>query len=242
MKVGVFDSGVGGLTVLKELVNKYPNNHYIYYGDTKNIPYGDKSLDELKLLVDNIMNFMITKNVDIVVIACGTVSSNLTEYIKSTYKIPIIDIISPTINYINNSSYEKIGVIATNSTINSKVFSKRINKDVKEVSCKSFVPLIESNNLSNLDYYLDLYLKDLKDRDIVILGCTHYPIIEKYIRKYLGNNIDVLNMASLVPNVFKNDSLKVVDLYFSLLDDKTKLNVKSIIDFKINSLNEIKKP
>ena len=242
MKVGVFDSGVGGLTVLKELVNKYPNNHYIYYGDTKNIPYGDKSLDELKLLVDNIMNFMITKNVDIVVIACGTVSSNLTEYIKSTYKIPIIDIISPTINYINNSSYEKIGVIDTNSTINSKVFSKRINKDVKEVSCKSFVPLIESNNLSNLDYYLDLYLKDLKDRDIVILGCTHYPIIEKYIRKYLGNNIEVLNMASLVPNVFKNDSSKVVDLYFSLLDDKTKLNIKNIIDFKINSLNEIKKP
>ncbi len=242
MKVGVFDSGVGGLTVLKELVNKYPNNHYIYYGDTKNIPYGDKSLDELKLLVDNIMKFMITKNVDIVVIACGTVSSNLTEYIKSTYKMPIIDIISPTINYINNSSYEKIGVIATNSTINSKVFSKRINKDVKEVSCKSFVPLIESNNLSNLDYYLDLYLKDLNDRDIVILGCTHYPIIEKYIRKYLGNNIEVLNMASLVPNVFKNDSSKVVDLYFSLLDDKTRLNIKNIIDFKINSLNEIKKP
>ena len=76
MKIGVFDSGIGGLTVLKRLIDKYPNNEYIYYGDTKNIPYGDKSIEELKVLASNIVEFLISKNVDMIVIACGTVSSN----------------------------------------------------------------------------------------------------------------------------------------------------------------------
>ena len=82
MKIGVFDSGIGGLTVLKRLIDKYPNNEYIYYGDTKNIPYGDKSIEELKVLASNIVEFLISKNVDMIVIACGTVSSNLSDYLK----------------------------------------------------------------------------------------------------------------------------------------------------------------
>ena len=195
MKIGVFDSGIGGLTVLKRLIDKYPNNEYIYYGDTMNIPYGDKTIDELKVLSSNIIDFLIKKEVDLIVIACGTISSNLSTYLKEKYDIKIIDIISPVINYLNNSNYEKIGVIATQATINSKVFSNNINKEVIEKACPKFVPLIESNNLNELNNCFNIYLDDLKRCDLIVLGCTHYPIIKAEISKYLNNNTRLLDMG-----------------------------------------------
>ncbi|MBE6139685.1 MAG: glutamate racemase [Firmicutes bacterium] len=231
MKIGVFDSGIGGLTVLKRLIKKFPNNEYIYYGDTKNVPYGDKSIEELKVLSSNIINFLIEKEVDMIVIACGTISSNLSTYLKEKYNIRIIDIISPVIDYLNNSNYEKIGVIATQATINSKIFSKNLNKEVKEVACPKFVPLIESNNFSELENYYSYYLDNLKDRDLIVLGCTHYPIIKKEISEYLGNNIKLLDMAECI-NDIKNDGISRVELYFSKLDDKIVSNVNSILKDK----------
>ncbi len=231
MKIGVFDSGIGGLTVLKRLIDKYPNNEYIYYGDTKNIPYGDKSIEELKVLASNIVEFLISKNVDMIVIACGTVSSNLSDYLKEKYNVKIVDIISPVINYLNNHEYEKIGVIATNATINSKVFSKSLNKDIKEVACPMFVPIIESNNLTELQKYLDAYLNVLKDRDIIVLGCTHYPIIKDEINKYLNNNIKLLDMSECISDI-TNEVKASIELYFSELNDKLIGNVNSILEKK----------
>ena len=229
MKIGVFDSGIGGLTVLKRLIDKYPNNEYIYYGDTKNIPYGDKSIDELKVLASNIVEFLIKREVDMIVIACGTVSSNLSDYLKEKYNVKIVDIISPVINYLNNSEYEKIGVIATNATIKSKIFSKSLNKDIKEVACPMFVPIIENNNLSELEKYLDTYLNDLKDRDIIVLGCTHYPIIKNEINKYLNNNVRLLDMAECIDDI-TNEEKSNLELYFSKIDNKLIDNVNSILE------------
>lgn len=236
MKIGVFDSGIGGLTVLKRLIEKYPNNEYIYYGDTKNIPYGDKTIDELKVLSCNIIDFLIKREVDLIIIACGTISSNLSTYLKEKYNIKIIDIISPVINYLNNSDYEKIGVIATQATINSKVFSKNINKKVKEISCPRFVPLIESNNLIELNEFFEIYLDNLKDCDLIVLGCTHYPIIKNEIAKYLNNNTRLLDMGECISNI-SNNGIKKIDLYFSKLDDNIINNVNSIIKDKIDSIN-----
>ena len=229
MKIGVFDSGIGGLTVLKRLIEKYPNNEYIYYGDTKNVPYGDKSIEELKVLATNSVEFLIEKGADIIVIACGTISSNLSNYLKEKYSIKIIDIISPVINYLNNSNYEKIGVIATNATINSKIFSKNINKDIKEVACPLFVPLIESNNLNKLNNYFNLYLKDLKDRDLIVLACTHYPLIRNEIKEYLGNNIKLLDMSECVSDI-TSEGINKVCLYFSKIDNKLTDNVNLILE------------
>ena len=236
MKIGVFDSGIGGLTVLKRLIDKYPNNEYIYYGDTKNIPYGDKSIEELKVLASNIVEFLISKNVDMIVIACGTVSSNLSDYLKEKYNVKIVDIISPVINYLNNHEYEKIGVIATNATINSKVFSKSLNKDIKEVACPMFVPLIESNNFCELEKYLNTYLNDLKDRDIIVLGCTHYPLIKDELNKYLNNNIKLLDMAECISDI-TNEGKTSIELYFSELEDKLIDNVKIILQNNVDSIN-----
>ena len=228
MKIGVFDSGVGGLTVLKKLIENYPNNEYIYYGDTKNVPYGDKSIEELKILASKVVDFLIEKKVDMIVIACGTISSNLSNYLKEKYKIKIIDIISPVINYLNNSNYEKIGVIATIATTNSKIFSKNINKNIEEVACPMFVPLIENNNLNELEKCFDNYLNDLKDRDLIVLGCTHYPIIKDKISNYFGNNIKLLDMSECISDI-PNDGIHKVELYFSKLDNKIINNVNFIL-------------
>ena len=236
MKIGVFDSGIGGLTVLKRLIDKYPNNEYIYYGDTKNIPYGDKSIEELKILSRNIIDFLIKKEVDLIIIACGTISSNLATYLKEKYNIKIIDIISPVIDYINKSKYDKIGVIATQATINSKIFSNKLNKKVKEVACPKFVPLIESNNLDELKNCFNTYLDNLKDCDLIVLGCTHYPIIKYEISKYLNNNIKLLDMSECISDI-SNDGIKKVDLYFSKLDGKIISNVNYIINDKVDSIN-----
>lgn len=230
MKIGMFDSGVGGLTVLNNLVKKYPNNEYIYFGDIKNNPYGNKTVQELEKLSSNIIEFLISKQVDMIVIACGTVSSNLGTILKNKYNIKIVDIISPVIEYINSSNYKKIGVIATDATAKSKAFNN-INKDIKLVGCKEFVPIIESNNYQNLDRYIDLYLKDLKDRDLIILGCTHYPIIKDKINKYLGYNVKLLDMSDCLPQI-ENNGNSNVELYFSDMNDYTIKIINNILDIK----------
>ncbi len=240
MRIGVFDSGIGGLTVLKRLVKDYPNNEYIYYGDTKNLPYGDKTKEELLAFASNIIDFLISKNVEAVIIACGTVSSNILDILKNKYNIKIFDIISPTIYYINNSTYKKIGILATEATVNSKIFSNNIYKNIKEVPCKAFVPLIESNNGSEIDKYIKIYLKDLTDRDLIVLGCTHYPLIKDKLLKYLNKNIKVLDMAECIKGEFENYGVGSINLYFSKLDDNVIKNVSNILNFTNYKLQEKK--
>ena len=156
MRVGVFDSGVGGLTVLNKLVSKYPKNDYIYFGDTINIPYGEKDIDTLFNLSSKIIEYLISKKVELIVIACGTVSSNCYEKLKSTYNIPIIDIISPTINYVKENnldcyklSYDKIKEILGFDIEHSflKYKSELINYGyiVKKISIKEKYVIIERN-------------------------------------------------------------------------------------------------
>ena len=227
MRIGVFDSGIGGLTVLKTLIKKYPNNEYIYYGDTKNLPYGNKSLEKLKELSSNIIEFLLKKEVDMIVIACGTISSNLSDYLRAKYNIKIIDIISPTINYLKNSNYNNIGVIATQATVNSKIFSRNINKNIKEVACPMFVPIIENNKKEELNKYFEEYLADLKNCDLIVLGCTHYPLIKEELSQYL--NIQVLDMSECI-NDITNEGKGKVELYFSILDDNIIKNVKNILN------------
>ena len=232
MRIGVFDSGIGGLTVLKELVNKYPNNNYYYFGDNKNMPYGSKTKKELEHLSDNIIKFLLNKNVDIIVIACGTISSNVYECLKNKYKIPIYDIISPTINYINNNNYKKIGLMATKMTVESKIFEKQINNEVVSIACPLFVPIIE-NNMNNIDEAIKEYTKYIpNDIDALILGCTHYPILEDKIKTYF-KNADMINMGKILADSIniKNGIEKNVRLYFSKIDHNLINNIEKILPF-----------
>ena len=228
MRIGIFDSGLGGINVLNELINKYPNNEYIFLGDTKNLPYGTKSVDELKVLSSNIIDFLLTKNVDIIIIACGTVSSNCYEYLKDKYNIPLYDIISPTLNYIENTNYNNIGVIATDRTIDSHIFeqSSRVTFSLRT---PSFVPIVEDGIITEKEEK-EIYkvLTPLKGNiDSLILGCTHYPIMGPIIKSYL--NVPLIDMGKCLLEKLEltNNSSFKLDLYFSKISDKLIENVNN---------------
>ena len=240
MRIGVFDSGIGGLTVLKNLIDRYPKNEYIYYGDTLNLPYGSKTKEELQQLSKCDVEFLLSKNVDIIIIACGTVSSNCLTYLKDNYSIPIYDIISPTIKYLNNSNKTSIGIIATNATIDSHIFKNNIQKEVYEIKTPKLVPLIENNNLENINNILDEYLKEYQNKiDILVLGCTHYPIIKDHINNYFNNKIELLDMSYPLLDKLTEDITSNINIYFSKISNDTIENTKRILN--IDNINIYKK-
>ena len=236
MRVGLFDSGIGGLTVLKTLTMKYPNNDYIYFGDTKNLPYGSKNKSELKKLAKKNIDFLLKFDVDIIIIACGTVSSNCLDYLKSEYSIKIIDVISPTINYLNSTNYNNILIMATEATINSHIFKNNITKNIFELATPKLVPLIEERKFDSIDKELNNYLCEYKDKiDLLVLGCTHYPLLVKRINKIL--DINILDMSSLI--MLNNSGSGSIQIYFSSVDKVLCDNVKYILkkDITIHEVN-----
>lgn len=225
MRVGLFDSGVGGLTVLKEILKRYPINEYFYYGDTLNIPYGSKTKEELLDLSIKIIKYLESEKVDIIIIACGTVSSNIYEDLKKITNVPIYNIIDATIDYVNKSNYKSVTVLATKATINSHIFKNKLNISVNEIECPLLVPMIESNNID--ESIIENYVKNIKD-GAIILGCTHYPIVENIIKKY--TKADIINMGSiLASNIKLKDSKSGIYLSFSKIDNILKQNVENIL-------------
>ena len=228
MKIGMFDSGIGGLTVLKEFIKKYPNNHYIYYGDTKNLPYGTKEKEELLKLVKPIISFFTKQKVDFIIIACGTISANCFFELKKMTTIPIYDIITPTINYLNHNNYKSLAIFATNRTIDSHIFKdKLIDKGVLEIKTPEFVPMIENNKLDLS--IIKNYCLQVLNHDILILGCTHYPLLINELKKYLS--IPILNMAIPLLNSIEisNDTNFKLELYFTKIDTNLINNIQKII-------------
>ena len=216
MRVGLCDSGLGGLTVLKELRKKYPKNDYIYIGDNKNIPYGNKSLDELINLGQNLIDFLEKKNVDLIIIACGTLSSNVIPFLKTNTKI--IDVVRPTIKYINENIKKKVTVFATDATIKSHIFRDNLKYGCTEVACPLFVPMIENDDID-----VSKIVSMVPNNDIIVLGCTHFPLIEKYL------NNETINMGKII-ELDENRGTSSLDIYFTDINPKLEKNVKKIID------------
>ena len=226
MKIGLFDSGIGGLTVLKRLISECPNHEYIYYGDTIHMPYGSKKREEIINYANNIISFFEKEKVDLIIIACGTVSSNK-EFLTSSTKL--VDIISPLKKKLDK--YKNISIIATPLSIKTNTFRKYINTNLNLISCPELVPIIESNNYSNLDNVLKEYLSSTSRSDALLLGCTHYPLIKDYIKKYYKGDIICLD-EFIIDIVKKQEKSKFsLKLYFSKVDDVLKNNVKRILDF-----------
>lgn len=204
MKIGIFDSGVGGLTVLKSIYDKYPNNEYIYIGDNINSPYGDKTKEELYEYASRIIDYFISLDIKLVVIACNTICSNILPTLKEKYKdIILVGVIDSTINSFIKKNKRKVLVIATTKTIKSNIYEEKINaidKDIKVYSLATplLVPLIEKGE--SVKQVLDEYLKPYKDIDSIILGCTHYKIIESDINK----NITIINSSDGVVEELSN--------------------------------------
>lgn len=204
MRIGVFDSGVGGLTVLKSLYDKYPNNEYVYIGDNKNVPYGDKSKEELFEYASRIIDYFKSNDIKLVVIGCNTICSNIYQRLEEKYKdITFIGVIDATVDLFFKTNKKNVLVIGTINTIKSNKYETKIknkNKDiiVHSLATPKLVPLIE-NDLDASNEINDI-LSKYKGIDSIILGCTHYKLIEDLIPK----NITCIDSSTGVVNKIKN--------------------------------------
>ena len=203
--LGVFDSGVGGLTVAREIMRQLPNERIVYFGDTARVPYGSKSRETVTKFSRQIVHFLETQKVKAIVVACNTASAYALEDLEKEVEVPIIGVVQPgAIAALAATRNKKIGVIATEATINSGIYNRYIEKsdsDVKIIgkACPLFVPLVEEGLWEDpvTDEIAGRYLTELVDSgiDTLILGCTHYPMLRSTVAKIMGNGVTLVNPA-----------------------------------------------
>ncbi|MBN1158575.1 MAG: glutamate racemase [Bacteroidales bacterium] len=226
--VGIFDSGVGGLTVASAIKQILPNENLIYFGDTAHLPYGDKSRETIISYAANITRFLIGQNCKVIVVACNTASANAYEAIKEEAgnQAVVVDVINPVVDYVTKrAEYKNIGIIGTKATINSETYDKKIKAlnpliVVSTLATPLFVPMIEEgfiyDDISNAIIRSYLSRHELRDIDALIMGCTHYPIIKNQISKYYNFKLDVIDSSAIVANYLRK-----------LLGEKNQLNMES---------------
>ena len=206
--IGVFDSGVGGLTVVKELIQQLPSEDIVYFGDTARVPYGIKSKETvIKFSIENIL-FLLKHDVKLICVACNTVSSFALPKIKNHFRVPIVGVISPGAREaVYATKNKRVGVIGTKGTIRSQAYEqeiKRLDPKVKvtAIACPLFVPFVEEGWLNQdvVSTVARRYLKPLKDSkvDTLILGCTHYPLLKPVIRDVMGGKVTLIDSAKQV--------------------------------------------
>lgn len=210
--IGIFDSGVGGLTVLKVLQENLPNENFIYFADTLNFPYGEKNKEEIIELSKRNIEFLIKQNVKIIIIACGTATSQSLKEMKKLFNIPIIGIIEPTVDYVKNLNIKKVGVMATSGTIRSGAWEENLKEKINGIevtnkACPLLANLVEEGEIESqksLDA-IHNYAKIFKERKVkdIILGCTHYPIYDEIIEKEFNNNVNLINTGTAVLEYLK---------------------------------------
>lgn len=204
--IGLLDSGVGGLTVAKEIFDKLENEQIIYYGDTLHLPYGPKDLDDVRKYVNKIVKYLAEeRKVKAVVLACNTATSAALKFLKKEFSLPVFGMIdSAARKAVEISKKKKIGVIGTQGTISSMAYQNavRFYDTVQEVyaePCPLFVEMVEKGEFTGreIEKTAERYLQDLikNDIDVLILGCTHYPYLVPVLKKIVGNKIKLINPA-----------------------------------------------
>ena len=203
--IGVFDSGVGGLTVVREIMRQIPNEKIVYFGDTARVPYGSKSQETVTRYSEQIVRFLRTFQVKTIVVACNTASAYALDTLERDIDIPIIGVVKPGAKVAAEVTRNgRIGVIATEATIGSQIYAKYIKELNRDVTiygkaCPLFVPLVEEGLLQDpvTDEIARRYLSELIDIDIdtLILGCTHYPLIRSTLGKIMGEKVTLVNPA-----------------------------------------------
>lgn len=203
--IGIFDSGIGGLTVLKELVEQLPDEDIIYFGDTARIPYGTKSKEAVVKYSFQCIKFLLSKDIKAIIIACNTASAVALAPALAEFEIPILGVIEPGAKAaVKETQNEKIGVIGTTGTINSEAYQQEIRKlspqsEVIGVACPLFVQIVEDGweDTEIAKLTAEKYLIDMVEHDVdtLVLGCTHYPILRYTLSKVLGNRVRLVNPA-----------------------------------------------
>lgn len=212
--IGIFDSGVGGLTNAKEIKRLLPNESLIYFGDTKNLPYGEKSPEAIVGYATKITKFLLEQNCKAIVIACNTATANALKAVLELVdsKVPVVDVINPVAEKVAYEIHNNVGVIATKATVNSGLYRKSIrrhNKFIKvdELATPLLVPAIEegfkNHPITHAIIYNYLSNYKLKNIETLILGCTHYPLLMDEIKQYYGNRVRVIDSPNIVANQLK---------------------------------------
>lgn len=242
--IGMFDSGIGGLTVMGQLVQALPLEHFIYFGDTARLPYGAKSSETIiRYSIENSI-FLIQQNVKLLVVACNTASAHALEHLQHIFSIPVIGMIDPGAkNAVQSSKTGRIAVLGTKGTIHSQSYQKAIlqlepKAQIFPIACPLFVPLVEEGCFDHPATRLIVqdYLRPLREKriDTLLLGCTHYPLLKNLIRSEVGEEITIIDSAIAcaedVVKLFKEKNLssentkKPVHRYF-VSDDPKKFQI-----------------
>lgn len=214
--IAFFDSGIGGLTVFKKVKELLPNENYIYFGDLKNIPYGEKSKEELVKIADTIFEFFDSQNVKAVVMACNTTSANTYDELKNKYKFKIYPIIQSCASIIAKQPAKRIGVLATDATVKSGAYARELKKhnpnlEVFEMSCPPWVGIVEEkkqtaeSSVACVESYLGKILHNYPDK--IILGCTHYPYLLDILTKFTPKGM-FIDPSQYFAEFIKNDLTK----------------------------------
>ena len=245
--IGILDSGVGGLTVAREIVRYLPEEEIVYFGDTLHLPYGNRLLSEVKDFVFQIIDFLLKeKNAKVIVLACNTATSAALLTVKEKYDIPVFGTIKSVIeSAYQASNNKKIGVIGTEGTINSNAYQKSLMKldqqlDVYAAACPEFVELVEKGKFkgSEVKKTAHKYLDGLKKSgiDVLILGCTHFPYLKPVIKEVMGENVTLISSGvSMAKKIRKkmilldllngNETAEISQQEF-IVSDKNKISKK----------------
>ncbi|MBO8229820.1 glutamate racemase [Prochlorococcus marinus str. MU1404] len=234
LKVGIFDSGIGGFTVLNSLLKTRKDVEVFYLADTKRIPYGNKNPKEIRIIAKEICTFFEDKNLDALLIACNTTNACALDIIEKYLSIPCFDLINSVSEIVNK---QIIGVLATPTTVKSSYYknsisSKKANLKIFQQECPEFVSEIEKEklNFDKLDYFSNLYLGPLLNKNIeeLILGCSHYPLIYDFLRNKIDSNIKIIDPAEALIKKFNQSFINSeIDGYESISRDNIKFFVTS---------------
>lgn len=242
--IGVFDSGLGGLTAVKELLKIIPNENIIYFGDTGRVPYGNRSRETIIKYATDDINFLRSLDVKMIIAACGTVSSVAFD-VGLNLNIPFVGVIEPTAKAaVSATKNGRIGIIGTTATIKTGAYKNEIYKldskiKVFEKDCPLFVPLVENGFIGNdpvTKAVAERYLEELKNQNIdtLILGCTHYPIISSIISQVIGQNVTLINSGQETA-LFSYQKLKSLNL---LSDNSKKGSCSFFVSDSIESFSK----
>jgi glutamate racemase len=207
--IGIFDSGIGGLTVASAITRTFPNESILYFGDTAHLPYGEKSVQSIQKYSLEIADFLLEKGCKMLVIACNTASAAAYELLLGKYSdsVPVVDVISPLVELIASKNFSKVGVMATKATVRSDVYNKKINQlnaetEVVSLATGLLASMIEegffNNDVSRAVLHKYLTYPDFEDIDALLLACTHYPLIKPEIEDFYGEKVQVFDSVDAV--------------------------------------------
>lgn len=248
--IGICDSGIGGLTVTKEIINKLPSENIIYLGDTARVPYGGRDKETITKFAKELVSFLLKKKVKAIVVACNTISATCLPELQSLSPVPIIGVIKPTVKeVVENLKSKTVGIIGTRATINSNSYEMEIKKlsgdeVVFSQSCPLLVPLAEEGFIDHkaTKIIVQEYLKYFQDKKIetLILGCTHYPILKNVIEEVIGENITIIDPAKPVTEeliktlstskLLENNSQPIRHFYFTDITPQTEKTIHIFFD------------